>query len=301
MRKLAIGLASLMLVGSALGCCVLPQLRTIRIPEIEIHVPTVEIGELIETEEVIPASGKDSVEVAVVFGAGQLQVSAGDSEQLLVGRFAYNVQEWEPEVTYEDGELTVRQGSTEGVPTGVLEDMRNEWRLAFSPEVPLEMDIKIGAGEGSLDLTGLQLTELDLDLGAGDLEVRFDEPNRADLRQLTVDSGASSVNVVGIGNAGPERVRVQGGAGELTLDFTGEWCGSAEVTITAGIGQVTLRLPADVGVRVEKRGGVTSIDAPDFRKLGDAYVNDVFGETEIELRISITAGVGNIELIEVAE
>lgn len=301
MRKLAIGTAVILLAASVLGCCVLPRFPAIRIPEIELNVPRVEIGELQETEETVLASGEESVDVTVVFGAGQLDVSAGDADHLLVGRFAYNVEEWAPEVTYDDGDLSIRQDSAEGLPVGDYDQLRNEWNLAFSPEVSWEMDLKMGAGEGSLDLTGLRLAELDLDLGAGNLEVRFDEPNEVEMRRLTVDAGASALDVVGIGNAGPERIQVQGGAGDLTLDFAGEWPGSAEVTIVAGVGQVTLLLPADVGVRVEKRGGVTSVEATGFRRLGNAYVNDVFGETETELRIQVTAGVGRIELIEVSQ
>ena len=150
-----------------------------------------------------------------------------------------------------------------------------------------------------LDFTGLQLTELDVDMGAGEFEIRFDEPNRAEMKRMTLDSGAAKLGVFGIGNAGPERIRIQGGAGEITLDFTGAWPGSAEVTITAGIGQVTLRLPKDIGVRVETHGGVTSVEAEGFDRLGDAYVNDSFGETEVELRIEVTAGVGSIELVEI--
>ena len=301
MRKLAIGLASLMLAGSALGCCVLPRLPTISLPDIELNVPTVRVGELREKEETVSASGQESAEVAIVFGAGELEVSAGDAEQLVAGHFAYNVDEWEPEVSFDEGELSIRQGSAEGIPAGEGDKVRNEWTLEFSPDVLLEMDIKMGAGQGVLDFTGLRIAEVDLDLGAGDLEVRFDEPNQASMRRLTVDAGASKLDLVQIGNAGPERVIVQGGAGDLTLDFTGEWPGSAEVTITAGIGRVTLLLPSDIGVRVEKRGGLTTVDAPDFTRLGDAYVNDIFGETETELRIRVTTGVGNIELIEVSE
>jgi hypothetical protein len=32
--------------------------------------------------------------------------------------------------------------------------------------------------------------------------------------------------------------------------------------------------------------------------MGSTYTNDAFGETEIELRVSVTTGVGNVRLIE---
>ena len=300
MNRTPLGLASLMLVVSVLGCCVLPQFPTIRLPEIEVRVPSVEIGEVLEKEETVPLSGEESVEVDIGFGAGKLEIGAGSDDVLLNGRFVYNVSEWEPDVRYESGELSIQQGRAESIPLGEM-SIRNEWRLAFSPEVPLELNLRMGAGEGSLDLTGLQLDELDLDIGAGNLEIRFEERNRRDMRRLTLDAGAGELRVWGLGYAGPDRIRIQGGAGDLQLDFTGDWRRSSDVSITAGVGQVTLVLPANVGVRVEKQGGLTSVEAPSFRRLGDAFVNDAFGETEIELRIRVTAGIGSIKLIEASE
>ena len=295
MKPILLIVAILSLVGSSIACCNLPQ-----IPEIEINVPTIEVGELQNQREEIPLAGAESASVHVMFGAGDLEVEAGVSDQLLSAQFRYNVEQWEPEVTYTDGTLTIQQGDMKddwGVPTG---NTSNEWKLEFSPEIPLEMNVDIGAGNGELDLTGLQITDLDLDLGAGDCEVRFEEPNEAEMNTLRLDTGASKVEIVGIGNAGPEKVVVNGGVGDLTLDFSGDWPNSADAEVTAGIGSITLRLPDDVGVRVETEGGLTNVESGDLRRSGDAYVNDAFGEAELELLIRIRTGIGNLRLVEVS-
>lgn len=297
MRQITIILAALLLLGSQIACCsiTLPQL-----PDVEINVPTIEVGDVQDERESIPLSGAESATVEVMLGSGKLEIEAGTSDQLFSGHFRYNIERWAPEVTYEDDVVTIKQGDAEedwGFPPG---NIRNEWELEFSPEIPLDMDLKVGAGDGELDFTELQLTGLDLDVGAGDIEMRFDEPNEADMSHLTLDAGTSRLDVTGIGHAGPERVNVQGGVGDITLDLTGAWPGSADVKITAGIGSVTLRLPDDVGVRVETEDGPTSVDASGLRRTGDAYVNDAFGETDTELRIQITTGVGSIRLIEVS-
>lgn len=288
MKKITITLAALLTLGSTIAC-------TIPVPA----VPTLEVGEMRDEQKTIPLAEAKSAIVEVVFGAGALEIEAGVSDQLLSGRFRYNVEHWAPQVTYEDGVLTIKQGSTKeewGIPTGIT---HNEWKLRFSPEIPLEMDVKAGAGEGELDFTGLQLTALDLDLGAGDFVVRFDEPNEAEMGHLTLDAGASKLEMIGIGHAGPERMRVQGGVGDITLDLTGDWPRSADVEITAGVGALTLRLPDNVGVHVEARGGLSSVEVSGLRRVGDAYVNDAFGKTELELSIQVTTGVGSLRLIEV--
>jgi hypothetical protein len=295
MKHILLIVAILALVGSSIACCNIPQ-----IPEIEINVPTIDVGELRNEREEIPLAGAESASVDVLFGAGELEVEAGVSDQLLSAQFRYNVEQWEPQVTYTDGTLTIQQGDMKkdwGVPTG---NTRNEWELEFSPEIPLEMNFDIGAGSGQLDLTGLQITDLDLDLGAGDFEVRFEEPSEIRMNTLRLDTGASKVDVDGIGNVSPQDVTVNGGVGDLTLDFAGDWTNSADVEITAGIGSITLRLPDNVGVRVETEGGLTNVNSDGLRRSGDAYVNDAFGEAELELLILITTGIGTVDLVEVS-
>jgi hypothetical protein len=280
-----------------------PNIEDIEVPDVEIpdvDVPTIEAGEMQEKQEVIPLSEDEPVQVRVVFGAGELELEAGSPDQLFSGSFRYNVERWEPEVSYEDGALTVEQGGTEenwGIPTG---NVKNEWDVAFSSAVPLEMDFKIGAGDGSLDFTGLQLNALDADLGAGDFNMHFGEPNEGQMSRLMLNTGASKLEVTGIGNAGPEWVKVQGGVGEIKLDFTGAWPQSADVEITSGLGSVTLRLPDDVGVQVETEGGLADVDVSGLRRAGDAYVNDAFGDAETELRIHVTTGIGSLRLVEVS-
>ncbi len=291
MKRIAIVLAALFLTGNTVACCIAP---TINIGA----GPTLDIGPLQEKGETIPLDDAESATVEILFGAGELEIAAGNSDQLFSGHFVYNVEEWEPEITYKDGRLTVQQGDSEDVwgwPSG--DAPSNEWDLEFSPEIPLDVNIKAGAGEGELDLTGLQLEQLDMDLGAGDFVMRFDEPSETKMSRLTVDAGAAKLEVTGVGNASPEEVIVQGGVGEVTLDLTGDWARSADIRVTAGVGALTLRLPADVGVRVDVEGGLSSVTASGLRKSGGDYVNDVYGEAEIELDIQVTTGVGEVNLM----
>ena len=285
-----------------LGCCVLPRLP--RIPDININVPELEVGQVREEQESVPLSDVETAEVEILFGAGELQIGSGPPDELLSGHFVYNVEKWKPEITFENDKLQVRQGGNReawGVPSGRVGEIRNEWDLALTSAIPLAVDVRTGAGQGRLDLTGLRLTTLGIALGAGDFEVSFSEPNQAQLARFTLDAGASSLTVTGIGNAGPQYTKVQGGAGDITLDFSGAWPASAEADVTAGFGSLTLRIPQGIGVEVETRGGIAPVEASGFEKRGMTYVNDAFGEVETELRIRVTMGVGEIRLVEVSD
>lgn len=302
MGKLTIVLVCLLLLGGVMSCDI-----PLPIPDLDITVPTLEVGEMREERHAVPLAGADSAVVNIAFGAGKLDLEAGVSDELFSGYFRYNVEKWTPEITREDDELTIRQGGTEdgivgfpdedwGIPTG---DERNRWELEFSPEVPLEMDVKAGAGDGELDLTDLQLTALDVDIGAGDFILRFDEPNEFEMDHLTLDAGASRLEALRIGNASPEKVRVRGGLGDISVDLTGAWSHSAEVRITTGAGSVTVHVPQALGVLAEAEGGLSKVEAPGLRQVGDTYVNDAFGKAEMELHLQITTGVGEVRLVEV--
>ena len=55
-------------------------------------------------------------------------------------------------------------------------------------------------------------------------------------------------------------------------------------------------LPAAVGVRVQVRGLLGSIDAPGFSKEDGAYVNAAYGSEGPEVRVAVTGGIGSVNL-----
>ncbi len=288
MRRTGWIVAAVVLALSSLAC-------TITIPALpEVNVPRLEVGPMQEYEEQVPRDGVEEARVEVRMGSGEVVLSAGEPDALFYGRFRTNIAEWAPEVSWKDGLLRIEQGSGRGMPEPGAE---NEWELYFSPEVPLDMDVEIGACDGELDFTELAVTELDLEVGASDLVVRFGAPNPAPMDDLRIRTGASNLRVDGIGNASPERARIEGGVGNLILDFGGAWRGSARVDVMAGAGSLTLRLPEDVGVRVEVEGGLSNIQADEAFTLSDgAYVNGAYGQAETELLIELAVGVGSVRL-----
>lgn len=292
-KRRTIGLAASVVLISTLACTITPS-----IPDLDIRVPTIEVGEMEEERHSVPLAGAESAAIDLVFGAGQLELEAGVSDELLSGTFRYNVDRWAPEIVREGDHLRVTQGGDEdkwGIPSG---SVRNRWELELSPQVPLDVTIRAGAGEGKLDFTDLQVSHLDVDVGAGNFVLRFDEPNPVLMDQFTFDTGASKIEVLGVGNASPESMRLQGGVGDISVDLTGRWSRSADITIRAGAGALTVRLPTDVGVEVKMRGGLANVEAYGLRQMGDTYTNDAFGETEVELTIDVVTGIGKVRLID---
>lgn len=259
-RKIAVVFCVVALLVFSLGC-------------VTVSVNQVEVGDLETKTETVARGDAESARVEIRMMSGDLSVDGG-ADDLLNADFAYNIPSWEPEVTYQveagAGRLTIRQPSTDEVPVG--DSLRYEWDLELNDAVPMDVRLDMGAGQGNLDLGSLDITRLDLTVGAGD---------------LTVDLS---------GNESLERLEADVGAGQLSIDLRGDWTQDVRVTIQGGFGRTHLRLPGDIGVRVNVSQGIGDVVADGLQRDGNTYVNAVYGTSDVTLDIVIQAGVGTIEL-----
>jgi hypothetical protein len=70
----------------------------------------------------------------------------------------------------------------------------------------------------------------------------------------------------------------------------------ANATIEGGVGQATVLLPSEIGVKAKAEGGLGGINAKWLKKVGGAYVNDAYGESDTNLTVDVKGGVGEINL-----
>jgi hypothetical protein len=114
---------------------------------------------------------------------------------------------------------------------------------------------------------------------------------------LRVKSGVGNSDLY-LGGLNLERVAVEMGVGDLHLDLTGGWRQDVSIDLRGGIGKATVRLPRDVGVRVEARSGLGDIHTAGLTKQGDFYVNEAYGRSPATLYISVRSGIGKIWLVQ---
>src|SRR6202007_995764 len=88
------------------------------------------------------------------------------------------------------------------------------------------------------------------------------------------------------------------GAGQADLDLTGDRKKDLIANLEGGVGQVTIRLPRNVGVVVQASGGIGSVDAHGLRHDNDEYTNEAYGKTPATIHLKVQGGVGQISLIE---
>jgi hypothetical protein len=203
------------------------------------------VGDLRTESRSVDLGDAKSVSVDINFGAGLLDVTGG-GEDLLDADFTYNVAKLKPQVEYADGNLTVSQPDTRGMPAlpGV-EGFRNEWGLRLDNNVPMQLSVDVGAGTSNLKLSGLSLSGLNITLGAteGTIDLSGAWAHNLD---VTIDAGASNISVLLPKDVG---VRVVVDRGPTVIGTQGLVQDGDVYTNTAyGESDVTLRIDLQTGI-----------------------------------------------------
>lgn len=243
---------------------------------------------------------KDSITVAdpkseetrlnIIFGAGDLSLSSG-ADNLVDGKVVYNVKDLKPVITIEDGNVEITQGNFEGIPP--FEGMKNQWDLKLSNK-PMDLTVTAGAYTGKYDLGGLALKSLTVKDGAADVELNFSQLNKTDMSLFRYETGASNVKLIGLANANFNSMIFSSGAGDYTLDFTGTLKRDATVTVSSGLSNLIVVIPANVNANVTVEGGLANVNAGSaWSQNGNIYSQAGSGPT---LTFIIKMGAGNLTL-----
>lgn len=221
----------------------------------------------------VPLGGAESVHAEVSMPGGRFKLGGGATD-LLEAEFIFGDDKWAPEVDYDvhgkRGNLIVRQSSEWWwMPWAAA---RNRWDLRLNNFVPIHLSLNVGGGESDIDLSGLTLDAVDVRAGAGELRVNL------------------------TGHPSLTRLDVSLGVGRATIDLAGHWSKNLRATINAGVGETTVRLPSDVGVRVKLRRGLGSISTFDLMQSGGDYVNAAYGKSPVTLDVEVVSGVGALSL-----
>ncbi|MBN2118788.1 MAG: hypothetical protein JW730_19620 [Anaerolineales bacterium] len=247
-----------------------------------------------EVEESITVADPKSEEtrLTISFGAGTLTLSPG-AQSLVEGTAVYNVENLKPQIVKNDGSIEIKQGDFKNLPP--FDDIKNEWDLKLS-DTPMDLTVQAGAYTGNLELGGLALKSLTVKDGASNMDLSFSEPNQTEMSILRYETGASNVKLTGLANANFSTLTFSGGAGNYTLEFSGELQRDAVATLEAGFGDLSLIIPEDVDAVVTVEGAAVNVNhSSGWAQNGQKYIQD--GDTPT-LTIVIKMAAGNLVITD---
>lgn len=249
-----------------------------------------------QTEEIsIPIPDAEIAELTLEFGAGELRIAPGAESALVEGTARYNVSDFAPDIEIDQERIVLSTGDFEitGFPSINLDDIVNEWDLRLA-DSPIDLKISAGAYDGDIDLGGLSLNSLEISDGASNVDLEFSTLNQIEMNRFRYITGASDVNLRGLANANFRLMTFRGGAGDYTLDFSGNLQSDSDVVIESGLSQITIIVPEGTAAEVRFEGGLTNINADsDWQRSGSTYTLEASGP---RLVIEVEMGAGELNL-----
>lgn len=166
-RRSKIGevVAALLVVGVVVGA-------------LSLNGVNVQLGQPLESDEISQAlGGAKTAQITLAPAGAALQVKAlTDSEQLVAGVVRPSRGErFTREAGGENDEahFTLRSTGVVYVPDWGETPDSPTWNLGLTPAIPLDLAISMGAGQADLDLKGLNLRSLDVNMAVGQTFVRL--------------------------------------------------------------------------------------------------------------------------------
>ncbi len=242
---------------------------------------TISDNELKKEVKVIKFSGLTSLDANVNIGAGMLKIGSTEKDQFNAV-YAYNENLGKPIIDFtengEKAELSISQKKFNK--KNKKFNKKNKkfnnnykyiWNLAFNKDLPTNLTVNFGAGDGELNIGDLNILDLNLALGAGDINI--DLSNNNSLENIKVAMGIGNVDI---------------DLSNINKVFSGN--------IDGGIGEMTIALPKDIGVKIKAKKAIGKINTKGLSKKSHTYTNEAFDADKEYISINVNAGIGEINL-----
>lgn len=250
-------------------------------------------GPEVTDQIVVPIPDADETRLKLSFGAGDITLAPGAEKDLVEGTATYNYEQLKPVIESTDGDVEIKMGEMEFNGLPVFDELKNEWDLKLSDE-PMALSIDAGAYNGTYELGGLSLTSLTVSDGAASVEMSFSELNQSEMSIFKYETGASNLKLTGLANANFSTFDFSSGAGDYTLDFSGELQRDASITIDTGLSNIILVIPEGVNAVIKVDSGASNVNAgPGWDQNGDTYTQEGDGPT---LTFVVSIGAGNLTI-----
>ena len=246
--------------------------------------------------------GETQLTVDVNYAAGEFRLRAAPSGTLYQMDLRYDEDRFTPVREYDADAARLAVGVRGAHDDNIsLERKRNapipSLDLELSPDIPLTLNLDLGAVRSRVDFGGLALRSVRYRTGASESTLRFSRANSEPCSTLQMEAGAAAFHAWSLGNANCRMIRFDGGIGDVTLDFGGAWRGTMQAELRVALGSLTLMLPRNAGVSVRVSRFLASFERSGFEKRGDTYYTPGYDAASRRLTIDVTAAFGGVNVV----
>ena len=254
-----------------------------------------------------PASRGDTLSVRLAYGVGKLTFGAAREGLLYALDVRYDADERRVKYSYDSSAHLLTVGDDSGFTNAFMirrghdrpehNGPQPSMALDVAAGVPLDLSLDFSAADAVLDMSGLELRRLSLEAAASGSRITFGTPNRVRIPNVELRATAAGIEVGQLGNAHADTVHASATMGHIDLDLRGNWTGRTALDVRAVMGVVTVRVPSDVGVRVDASATLGKVETPGFTARDGAYFSDNWGSASRTLTIGGRAVMGRVEVV----
>lgn len=165
--------------------------------------------------------------------------------------------------------------------------------------IPISFELELGAGNGDIDLTDLQMKDVKISTGASSVTLKCSKPNPISADDVSIESGVSKFTASNLSNLNFHHLKFSGGVGSYKLDFDGKLRQSAEVQIEVGLGSINVYVPNTIPTKlVYDDNWLSSFKLDDdFEKTrSGVYETNDFQDASKRLTIRMESGLGSVKV-----
>ncbi len=252
------------------------------------------------TAQEITNSGATSLDLGFNIGAGQVHITqTGDTGYVVQAVVSYSDESLEPTLTKTVSETIYQADFKSGDILGpFLPGTLHEWEIMIgSYTTPTRLTINLGAVLAEMDLGGMPVTTLLVNLGADNIDIDFSTPSYLSMSNVTVNCGGANLTMDNIGNTDFGRFIINGGGFGAILDFNGQYSeGVHQVLANLAGSAASITMPLDAGesinaqtiasvLKVTGDGVIRVVKTPFYKR----YVTDDYEAQGVKLNYGVVA------------
>jgi hypothetical protein len=258
------------------------------------------------THKEIDRTKEKAIRATIDVSFGTIVLERGSSSKVAVLDYEDDSEEQDRfQVSYDvrgdEGVLKVRVKKRAHVwgDDGSDEDHTRKLTVRLGDQIPISLEVVLGAGKGDIDLSGLLVRDLKVSTGASSVDLRCDKPNAIPAEDVRIESGVSKFTATNLCNTNFKNLKFSGGVGSYRLDFGGDLHHEANAKIEVGLGSVTVSVPKQIPAKLLYDASFFSSFSldDDFTKTrSGVYETEDFKDSDNHLIIEIESGLGSVKV-----
>jgi len=243
----------------------------------------------------------DPTKVSVTFAGGKFELTPLPGKLLYQMQIHYDEQVADAVHDFDASSHQLTLGmSHANMGWRALRAMKNEeggrMTVGLNPTVPMDLELELGGAQAEVELGGMRLTSVKLQVGLAGSRVNFSSPNLVEMQELSLDVGLGGVQFENLGNANVAQINISGGMDGINLDFGDRVMRDVKINADVAFGGLKIQIPSSAGVTIQAETKLGSFKPQGFTKVNGAWFTPNWNQASTHVTIVANTALGGLEV-----